>query len=217
MHGCRRTWVRLTFSVLSRTLLILLVRRLSDGLHGHVSTMSEIVMDFEDCFLFERAQERFESLPFFLYGESMGGAVAFNLCTRLPERVSGVVLVAPMVDIADEMKLPPVIVAVLSFIAHYLPLAPITPIPDITERCFRNRETLLRSKTDPLSYSGMPRLGSALAMLMATEDISKRLHELAVPVLIAHGDKDVVTCPKISAALYNSCQVRDLWKLTAGM
>ena len=139
----------------------------------------------------------------------MGGAVAFNLTTRTPLKllVKGLILVAPMVNISDEMKLPPLIVRILSFIAHYIPLAPITPIPDISSRCFRNPLAFARNARDRLSYSGMPRLGAALAMLQATEDISQRLHELDTPVLIAHGEKDVVTCPKISTALYNYCQV----------
>lgn len=183
--------------------------RLSDGLHGHVTSMSEIVADFEDFFLKQRSREEFRDLPFFLYGESMGGAVAFNLCTRsrLKSVVSGVMLIAPMVDIADEMKLPAPVMFFLRIMAHYFPLAPVTPIPDISDRCFRNDMALKRCQLDPLSYSGMPRLGAALAMLLATEDISGRLHELTTPVLIAHGEKDVVTCPKISAALYNTCQV----------
>jgi alpha-beta hydrolase superfamily lysophospholipase len=183
--------------------------RLSDGLHGHVTSMDEIVADFDDCFSQQRSREEFRHLPFFLYGESMGGAVVFNLCTRssLSSIVRGAMLIAPMVDISDEMKLPAPVVTILRTMAHYFPLAPITPIPDISDRCFRDWAALMRCQADPLSYKGMPRLGAALAMLLATEDISKRLHELTTPVLIAHGDKDVVTCPKISESLFNSCQV----------
>ena len=46
-------------------------------------------------------------------------------------------------------------------------------------------------------------------MLEATNDISNRMADLTLPVLILHGGADIVTCPKLSAALYENCSSED--------
>lgn len=56
---------------------------------------------------------------------------------------------------------------------------------------------------------GKPRLQAALAMLEATEDIDKRMEDFEHPVLILHGDADVVTNPKSSQMLHDRCSSRD--------
>lgn len=173
--------------------------------------MTNMVNDYCDYFSTQRQREIFQNLPFFLFGESMGGAVVFNLSTQssLLSAIRGVVMVAPMVGIAPEMMLPPPVVTILRYLAYLMPLAPITPVPDIVDKCFKDPKGLLRTRQDILGYQKMPRLGSALVMLETTEDIGKRLHELKKPVLILHGEDDVITCPKISTQLINQCQSED--------
>jgi alpha-beta hydrolase superfamily lysophospholipase len=172
--------------------------------------MATLVLDYSDYITLQMKREIFRSKPLFLYGESMGGAIVFNLCTTSVVRglISGAILQAPMVAISEEMKLPDIVVSGLRRVAAMIPLAAITPIPSIIHRCFRNPEALKRNLEDSLGYSKKPRLGAALAMLDATEDIGKRLDTLCTPVLILHGDADVVTSPQMSASLYNACQVR---------
>lgn len=100
--------------------------------------MNHLVEDYADYFNDQMEREIFQSKPFFLFGESMGDAIVFNLCTNSTLKVSinGAILVAPMVGIADEMKLPLPIMNFLRLLSKYLPLAPITPVPDIVEKCF---------------------------------------------------------------------------------
>ena len=45
-------------------------------------------------------------LPHFLWGESMGGAIAVEMHLRMKGEWDGAVFIAPMVKIADEMKPP---------------------------------------------------------------------------------------------------------------
>lgn len=51
-------------------------------------------------------------------------------------------------------------------------------------------------------------VGSAIAMVDATIDISARLSDLRHSVLIIHGGADTVTCPSMSRSLYDTCEVR---------
>lgn len=185
--------------------------RLSDGLHGHVTDMNHLVTDYSDYFVSQLQRDVFQNKPFFLFGESMGGAIVFNLSTQsiLHSSVRGVVMVAPMVGIAPELMLPPFVMTILRSLASLIPLAPITPIPDIVEKCFKDPKGLLRTRQDALGYQRKPRLQSALVMLETTEDISQRLHEMKKPLFLLHGEDDVVTCPKLSTQFYNSCSSDD--------
>lgn len=171
--------------------------------------MNDLVEDYADYFNNQMEREIFNKKPFFLFGESMGGAIVFNLCTKstLKVTINGAILVAPMVGIADEMKLPLPIINFFRLLSYYIPLAPITPVPDIVDKCFKDPNTLKRAKEDSLGYQQKPRLGAALVMLETTEDITNRLEHLKTPVLILHGDDDVITCPQISKKLHDTCQV----------
>ena len=112
----------------------------------------------------------------------MGGAIVFNICTRQEagHYVRGAVLVSPMVKIADEMHPPKMLTATLEFAAKYFPLAPITPVPNIAEKCFKRKDMLARSLACELVYRKNPRLGTALELFKATEDIAKRMQDLSV-------------------------------------
>eukprot|EP00602_Paraphysomonas_sp_CaronLab_P005710 CAMPEP_0185032002 /NCGR_PEP_ID=MMETSP1103-20130426/19814_1 /TAXON_ID=36769 /ORGANISM="Paraphysomonas bandaiensis, Strain Caron Lab Isolate" /LENGTH=300 /DNA_ID=CAMNT_0027567731 /DNA_START=188 /DNA_END=1090 /DNA_ORIENTATION=- len=184
---------------------------LSDGLHGHISDIMDITTDYSDYIMEQANRKIFRSKPFFLYGNSMGGAIAFNICTRCPARkvIEGVIMVAPMVKIADNMQPPKILTLILKALANIFPLAPITPVPSIPEKCFKNPEVLARALKCSLVYRMKPRLGTAVAMMKATEDIASRMHELKHPVLIQHGEADQVTCHKNSITLFEKCSSED--------
>ena len=177
---------------------------LSDGLHASIS-------DFNEYFLEMIHHSQFRHKPFFVYGESMGGAVVFNLCTSLSLKahIAGAVMSAPMVKISDDLKPPAIIIEALTLLEKYFPYAPIIPTKDILSFCFRNQATVDRIRNCPLNYMLKPRLQSGLVCLRTTNNIATRMHELDVPVLIMHGAMDKVTCPKVSSELYFKCSSTD--------
>ena len=46
-------------------------------------------------------------------------------------------------------------------------------------------------------------------MLDATDDINARMEELKVPILLLHGEDDIVTDPKLSQILHDRCSSAD--------
>ena len=187
---------------------------LSDGLHGCIHDFSAIVCDLSDYFMESMRRNDLLEKPFFIYGVSMGGAVAFNLCTlpqcrELQGHIRGVILSAPMVQISDDLKPPAIVVAIIRIFARLIPLAPITPIEDILDKCFKIDSQKLRARSHCLQYNMKPRLHTSLVMLHTTEDITARMGELSTPVLIIHGGADAVTCPELSRALYEKCASKD--------
>mmetsp|Transcript_36616 Transcript_36616/g.81341 ORF Transcript_36616/g.81341 Transcript_36616/m.81341 type:complete len:197 (-) Transcript_36616:49-639(-) len=156
-------------------------------------------------------REVFQDCSFFILGESMGGAVSFNLSTlhEVHSIISGVVLVCPMVKVSDEMRPPQVVVTLLTLLAYYLPYAPLAPVPDAMEKAVKRADVLARMRLSPLAYHQLPRLATAVAMLNATNSIGNSMEALSLPLLILHGSADVVTDPRLSQELYDRCSSKD--------
>lgn len=86
------------------------------------------------------ARPELEGLPCFLFGESMGGAVALKAHLKEPSMWDGAVLVAPMCKIADAMYPPWYLVQIMLALAHVVPKAKLVPHTDIAAVGFRDLE-----------------------------------------------------------------------------
>eukprot|EP00603_Paraphysomonas_imperforata_P015654 CAMPEP_0114475106 /NCGR_PEP_ID=MMETSP0104-20121206/13956_1 /TAXON_ID=37642 ORGANISM="Paraphysomonas imperforata, Strain PA2" /NCGR_SAMPLE_ID=MMETSP0104 /ASSEMBLY_ACC=CAM_ASM_000202 /LENGTH=333 /DNA_ID=CAMNT_0001649571 /DNA_START=296 /DNA_END=1294 /DNA_ORIENTATION=- len=182
----------------------------SDGLHGHCESLDDIVRDYHDYITAQRQRSLFENKAFFIYGQSMGGAVAFNLCTKWEaSHIDGCILCAPMVNISENMLPPQLLISAANFLARYIPLAPITPVPNLADVCFKLEERLLESLECNLNYRQKPRVATALALQAATQDVSSRMHVMKHPLLLLHGEADVITCPDHTKLLYERCSSED--------
>jgi caffeoylshikimate esterase len=183
---------------------------LSDGLHGHCESLDDVVRDYHAYIVSQRQRSIFQHKKLFLYGQSMGGAIAFNLCTKWKSsHIDGCILCAPMVNIAENMLPPKIIINAANFIAKWIPLAPITPTPNVADGCFKLQSKLLESLECNLNYRQKPRVVTALALQAATKDVSARLHEMQHPLLLLHGAADTVTCPDHTKLLFQKCSSVD--------
>ena len=79
-------------------------------------------------------------MPCFLFGESMGGAVALRAHLKEPLMWDGAVLVAPMCKIADSMYPPWILVQILVALSWIIPKAKLVPGNDIAAIGFRDQE-----------------------------------------------------------------------------
>ncbi|CAI5477697.1 unnamed protein product [Closterium sp. Yama58-4] len=175
---------------------------LSAGLHGFIPRFDNLVDDVTDFTASLRARPSLAHLPFFLYGESMGGAVALLTHLRQPSSWQGAILAAPMCKIAPEMMPPKPVVTTLSFLASIFPRAKLVPTREIAEIGFRDPVKRAKLCENPVGYGGKPRLQTALQMLKATQRIGRDLDKVSVPFLLMHGAADAVTDPSVSEALF---------------
>ena len=81
-----------------------------------------------------------KGLPSFLFGESMGGAVALKAHLKDSSMWDGAVLVAPMCKIAEAMYPPWYLVQIMIALAHVIPKAKLVPHTDIAAIGFRDEE-----------------------------------------------------------------------------
>ncbi|CAN1219244.1 Caffeoylshikimate esterase [Linum perenne] len=182
---------------------------LSEGLHGYVSSFDALVDDVIEHYDKVKGDPEFRNLPSFLFGQSMGGAVALKVHLKQPNAWSGAILVAPMCKIADDMAPPWVVKQFLIGIASFLPKQKLVPQKDIADAAFRDLKKREMAAYNVIAYSQKPRLRTALEMLRTTQEIEQRLEEVSVPMLIMHGDADIVTDPLVSKSLYEKAKSSD--------
>ncbi|KDP32952.1 hypothetical protein JCGZ_12983 [Jatropha curcas] len=182
---------------------------LSEGLHGYIPSFDALVDDVIEHFSKVKEDPSISTLPSFLFGQSMGGAVALKVHLKQPNAWNGAILVAPMCKIADDMVPPLVVKRLLIGVANFLPTKKLVPQKDLAEAAFREVKKRELTAYNVIAYKDKPRLKTALELLRTTQEIEKRLEEVSLPLLTLHGEHDIVTDPSVSKALYEKARNPD--------
>ncbi|GAB2232918.1 hypothetical protein Droror1_Dr00011986 [Drosera rotundifolia] len=180
---------------------------LSDGLHGYIPSFDGLVDDVIENFSKVTESPEFRALPRFLFGQSMGGAVALKVHLKQPNVWNGAILVAPMCKIAEDMYPPWILTKILIGMAKLIPLAKLVPQGDLGDMAFREKKEL--TAYNVIAYKDKPRLQTAVQLLDTTEEIERRLEQVSLPLLILHGEADIMTDPSVSKALYEKANSAD--------
>ncbi|XP_028781920.1 caffeoylshikimate esterase-like isoform X2 [Neltuma alba] len=181
----------------------------SEGSRCYIRRFDNLVNDCYDFFKSLTELKDYEAKGRFLYGESMGGAVALLLHKKDPHFWDGAVLVAPMCKISEKVKPHPVVISILTTVEDVIPAWKIVPTKDVINSAFKDpakRETIRRNK---LIYQDKPRLKTALEMLRTSMNLEESLHEVTLPFFVLHGEADTVTDPEVSRALYERASSED--------
>ncbi|CAN1214981.1 Caffeoylshikimate esterase [Linum perenne] len=142
---------------------------LSQGLHGYIPNIDMLSSDVADHFSKFKGKPEYRGLRSYLFGQSLGGAVALKVHLKQPKEWDGAILVAPMCKFAENMIPNWIVLKILIGVAHLFPKLKIVPHQNFVKMAFR----------DP-----------------------KKRDLVGLPLLILHGEADVVTDPSVSKALY---------------
>jgi acylglycerol lipase len=184
----------------------------SEGLRAYVPSMDGLVEDLLRCAAALRASREDAlppEVPFFAYGESLGGGMCILAALREPQTFSGLMLMSPMVGTSGGMVPPWPIVALGQAAALIAPTAAVAPVKEILPLCFRDMSMLPAARADPNRYSGRMRLRTAFELKDAIARLGARGAELALPLFVAHGTGDQVTSHAASERLLEACAARD--------
>ncbi|KAL3839423.1 hypothetical protein ACJIZ3_024014 [Penstemon smallii] len=181
---------------------------LSQGSPCHVPNLQPLLQDCHQYFDSTRALH--PNLPHFLYGESLGGAIAILMCLKQKNTWKGLILNGPMCEISKKFK--PIwpleeLLPIAAFIAPRWRVAITTPTWNQSYKEKWKREMVKRSPNQ--KTNGKPTAATALELLKVCEYVKRNCHELEVPMLILHGGNDMICDPQGSKYLYESAASKD--------
>ncbi|KAF1859341.1 hypothetical protein Lal_00009925 [Lupinus albus] len=183
---------------------------LSDGLHGYIPSFENLVNDVIEHFSKIKEKKEYQDLPSFLLGESMGGAIALNIHFEQPTAWDGAALIAPLCKFAEDMIPHWLLKQILIGVAKVLPKTKLVPQKEeVKENIYRDVKKRKLAPYNVLLYKDKPRLGTALELLKATQELEQRLEDVSLPLLIMHGEADIITDPSASKALYEKANAKD--------
>ncbi|KAM7524830.1 hypothetical protein LguiA_014732 [Lonicera macranthoides] len=181
----------------------------SEGVPGHIPNIRPLV---RDCIqFFDPARANHQHVPAFLYGESLGGAIAILIALQQRSEWKGLILSGAMCGVSKKMK--PVwplekLLLVAACVAGPKWRVPMTkPLGSGSYKEEWKRKLVRKSPTR--RARGKPPARTALELLRVCEYIKRHSNELEVPMLVVHGGDDRVCDLKSARVVYESAASKD--------
>ncbi|KAI3932111.1 hypothetical protein MKW92_048159 [Papaver armeniacum] len=180
----------------------------SEGLQGHIPKIQPVI---DDCTkYFDYVKSEYPKLPSFLYGESLGGAISTLIVLKQKGSWNGLVLNGALCGISKKFK--PVWP-----VEHFLPLAAflapnwrIVVSKPLKSKSYKEEwKRNLVSNNPNRRIHGKPPAATALEFTRICEVVRKRSHELELPLLIVHGEDDLVSDSNSAKLVYESSKSTD--------
>ncbi|XP_026427244.1 caffeoylshikimate esterase-like [Papaver somniferum] len=196
----------------------------SEGLQCHIPDINPVVDDCIDFFDSFR-EEHCQSLPSFLYGESLGGSIALLIHLRRGRPWDGIVLNGAMCGISPKFKPTWTLERLLSAVAWVAPTMSVVParreIPNVS---FKEEWKRRLATASPQRTQAALRAATALELLRVCREVQRRFGDVEVPLLIVHGGDDAVSDPACAEELYKKAASKDktikiypgMWHLLVG-
>ncbi|CAL4949943.1 unnamed protein product [Urochloa decumbens] len=182
----------------------------SEGLQGHIPDINPVLDDCDAAFDAFRAEYP-PPLPCFLYGESLGGAIALLLHLRRKDLWrDGAVLNGAMCGVSPRFKPPWPLEHLLAAAAAVIPTWRVAYTRgNIPERSFKVEWKRKLALASPRRTTAPPRAATALELLRVCRELQGRFEEVELPLLAVHGGDDTVCDPACVEELFRRAGSRD--------
>jgi acylglycerol lipase len=173
----------------------------SAGVRDHVGSADQCLADLDR--VVNRVRLRAPGRPLFLLGQGFGGSLVGLYAVRSRPQLAGLVLSAPAlrgkVSRAERAR---------SAMAGAL-----APRADGMAIDYSHWSTDKRAvedlRNDPLVAPGEVTAGTARALILASDELQKRIGEIAIPLLILDGEQDEVSDHQAIVALAGAARAAD--------
>lgn len=180
----------------------------SEGPSDHITDIRPLL---QDCLqYFDSARSRYPRCPHFLYGESLGAALAILVCLEQKKAWRGLVLSGAMCEVSTKFKPVWPLEKLLPAAAYVAPTWRIAITPPPVRRSYREEwKRKLAERSPNRKTCGRPTAATAQQLLNVCEDIKRNCHELEVAMLILHGADDVICDPNGAKYLHQTAASKD--------
>ncbi len=177
----------------------------SGGMRVYAHDFADYVDDTERFVAAVSARESADvRRKLFLFGHSMGGAIAATFALDRPHTLAGLVLSAPAV--ANE-KVPGLLKGSTYVTSALFPEAGVFSLE--LRRFSRDPAVVAACEADPLVYHSAAPARTAAGILGAVAHLRAEGSHLTLPLLVLHGTADAITEPEGSAALVARAASKD--------
>lgn len=183
----------------------------SEGKRGHTPKYEAYLDDIEVFLDYVHTQNK--NMEIYLYGHSMGGNLVLNYLLRRKPAVKGVIVTGPWIQLAFEPK--PILVTIGKLMRSI--------VPTFTQNSGLQQEHISKDpkvveayKQDPLVHGNISAAAS-LGLLEAASFLNTYAGEVTVPLLIMHGEDDLITSQPASEALAHRLKGKVTYKKWEGM
>lgn len=159
----------------------------SPGRHGHFDSIDQVICDISS--VIEYIKSNHPGLPVFVYGQSMGGNLAISFALKFPALINGVISSSPWLRLAN----PPA--KFVTSVARLLqPIFPGMLIPNGLKSADLSHDEAIQKAydSDPLIHWKIS-LNTFFIIRNSGEQAIEKAETLGVPLLLMHGDSDMIT------------------------
>lgn len=168
----------------------------SEGKRGHAHSMNALLDDIG--LLLAQAGERYPDTPIFLYGHSLGGALALQYVIQRDPVIGGLIVTSPLIRLAFQAPALKILVGKL-----LRRIMPTLTLPTGLAANFISHDPAVVSayKNDPLVHDKLS-AAAGIAILEMGESLDIYSGVFSIPVLLMHGADDKITSAAATRALF---------------
>lgn len=166
----------------------------SPGHRAHTGSFAEFLQPLLQ--LRTLIDQWYPATPCFLAGHSLGGLIAARLLLDAQDRFSGAVLSAPALAVAEPPS--PMLLWINRLLARIWPTLGMLKLD--ASQVSRDPQVVADYQADPLVHHGKVSAGLVAELFATMAQVNSRRAEITLPLLLMHGEADVMTAPAGSQA-----------------
>lgn len=175
----------------------------SEGLRCYVERFSEYIADLETFVTLVRHEHGHARI--FIIGHSMGGTIAIAYAVHHQHEIAGLLLSGATLKTGPTVS--PLLIAMAGILSRLVPKAGTTILD--ASAISRDRAIVNAYVNDPLVYRSRIRVRLGAELIKTMRELPSKMPEIALPVLIMHGESDRLADPKGSQMLFERVGSKD--------
>lgn len=175
----------------------------SDGVYGHIDRFSQYL---ETLHLFRGEVERdAPGLPLILLGHSMGGLIALAYLLQHASGIAACALSGPAVR--TDLEPGPLQIAIIRTLGLLLPRLGVMQLD--AGGVSRDSRVVEAYRADPLVHHGKLSARFVCELFSTMQRVQEQVAQIQLPLLLMHGEADVMTAPSGSVFVYENAGSAD--------
>lgn len=184
----------------------------SPGHRAHVGAFEDYLQPLKA--LRRHIDDWYPGIPCFLLGHSLGGLIAARLLLDAQCQFAGAALSAPALAVAEQPA--PALLLLNRLLARLWPTLGMLKLD--ASQVSRNADVVAAYEADPLVHHGKVSARLVNQLFATMGEVNARAAAITLPLLLMHGDADVMTAPAGSSDFSTRVSSRDVTlRLYAGL